>query len=58
MKIADINQIIRELWAMTYSGQDIDMIEIVSGDEGEETNRARRYICYAGDVSGNTALTR
>lgn len=41
MKIADINKIIRELWAMTYSGEDIDMIEIVSGDD-EETGKAKR----------------
>lgn len=43
MKIADINKIIRELWAMTYSGEDIDMVEIVSGDDGEEGGgRAKR----------------
>lgn len=44
MKIADINKIIRELWAMTYSGEDIDMIEIVSGDEGEDGARAKRLV--------------
>lgn len=42
MKIADINKIIRELWAMTYSGEDIDMIEIVSGDD-EDSGKAKRY---------------
>ncbi|CAB1120816.1 unnamed protein product [Ectocarpus sp. CCAP 1310/34] len=41
MKIADINKIIRELWAMTYSGEDIDMIEIVSGDD-EDSGKAKR----------------
>lgn len=41
MKIADINKIIRELWAMTYSGEDIDMIEIVSGDD-EDGGKAKR----------------
>lgn len=42
MKIADINKIIRELWAMTYSGEDIDMIEIVSGDQ-PGAGKAKRY---------------
>jgi len=41
MKIADINKIIRELWAMTYSGEDIDMIEIVSGDD-DDSGKAKR----------------
>ncbi|CAM9113656.1 unnamed protein product [Pylaiella littoralis] len=45
MKIADINKIIRELWAMTYSGEDIDMIEIVSGDD-EDGGKAKRSYNY------------
>ncbi|CAN0555148.1 unnamed protein product, partial [Ectocarpus sp. 12 AP-2014] len=45
MKIADINKIIRELWAMTYSGEDIDMIEIVSGDD-EDSGKAKRSYNY------------
>jgi len=32
-KISDINRIIRELWQRTYCGEDIDGIEIVSGEE-------------------------
>ena len=46
MKIADINKIIRELWAMTYSGEDIDMIEIVSGDD-EDSGKAKRCVRLA-----------
>ncbi|CAM9695145.1 unnamed protein product [Ascophyllum nodosum] len=46
MKIADINKIIRELWAMTYSGEDIDMIEIVSGDDDEGGGKAKRSYNY------------
>jgi DNA repair protein RAD50 len=34
LKIHEINNIIRELWALTYRGQDIDYIEIQSGSEG------------------------
>lgn len=33
-KIEEINTIIRSLWQITYKGQDIDSIEIVSGPEG------------------------
>ncbi|TYZ58455.1 hypothetical protein PybrP1_007973 [[Pythium] brassicae (nom. inval.)] len=33
-KIEEINTIIRSLWQITYKGQDIDSIEIVSGQEG------------------------
>uniref|UniRef100_K3WA28 RecF/RecN/SMC N-terminal domain-containing protein n=1 Tax=Globisporangium ultimum (strain ATCC 200006 / CBS 805.95 / DAOM BR144) TaxID=431595 RepID=K3WA28_GLOUD len=32
-KIEEINTIIRSLWQITYKGQDIDSIEIVSGPE-------------------------
>lgn len=32
-KIEEINTIIRSLWQITYKGQDIDSIEIVSGQE-------------------------
>jgi DNA repair protein RAD50 len=42
-KIADINRIIRELWQRTYCGEDIDGIEIVSGEEGGSTRAARSY---------------
>jgi len=33
LKIGEINKIIRELWTLTYKGQDISNIEIVSGME-------------------------
>ena len=31
LKIEEINRIIKELWSVTYMGEDIDTIEIVSG---------------------------
>jgi len=35
LKIREINKIVRELWQLIYKGQDIDMIQLVSGeDEG------------------------
>jgi len=34
MKITEINKIIRELWTLTYKGEDINNIKIVSGDAG------------------------
>mmetsp|Transcript_27257 Transcript_27257/g.40242 ORF Transcript_27257/g.40242 Transcript_27257/m.40242 type:complete len:1418 (-) Transcript_27257:229-4482(-) len=33
LKIQEINKIIRELWTLTYKGQDITNIEIVSGQD-------------------------
>ena len=42
MKIAEINKIIRELWQRTYTGQDIESIQIVSGEEGRSAS-ARSY---------------
>lgn len=42
-KISDINRIIRELWQRTYCGEDIDGIEIVSGEE-VETNPLIAYL--------------
>mmetsp|Transcript_16487 Transcript_16487/g.39219 ORF Transcript_16487/g.39219 Transcript_16487/m.39219 type:complete len:1428 (+) Transcript_16487:133-4416(+) len=42
MKIADINKIIRELWSLTYKGQDINNIQLVSGAEGAAKS-ARSY---------------
>ena len=32
LKIEEINRIIKELWSVTYMGEDIDTIEIVSGE--------------------------
>ena len=44
MKIADINKIIRELWTLTYKGEDITNIEIVSGqDAGSRANTSYNY---------------
>jgi len=43
MKIEDINKIIRELWQITYQGEDIDQIEIVSGEDGGSTRAGRSY---------------
>lgn len=39
-KIEEINTIIRSLWQITYKGQDIDSIEIVSGPENNGTAAA------------------
>merc|ERR1712194_167418 len=44
MKINDINKIIRELWTLTYKGEDITNIEIQSGqDTGARANRSYNY---------------
>ena len=42
MKISDINKIIRELWSLTYKGEDITNIQLVSGAEGAAKS-ARSY---------------
>ncbi|KAI9908269.1 hypothetical protein PsorP6_016516 [Peronosclerospora sorghi] len=43
-KVEEINTIIRSLWQMTYKGQDIDTIELVSGQqEGVVSKAARSY---------------
>jgi DNA repair protein RAD50 len=44
LKIAEINKIIRDLWCLTYKGEDITNIEIVSGSEG--ASRASRSYNY------------
>jgi len=44
LKISDINRIIAELWSLTYKGEDITNIEIVSGQEsGSRANRSYNY---------------
>lgn len=44
MKINDINKIIRELWALTYKGEDITNLEIQSGQEsGSRANKSYNY---------------
>uniref|UniRef100_M4BIK8 Rad50/SbcC-type AAA domain-containing protein n=1 Tax=Hyaloperonospora arabidopsidis (strain Emoy2) TaxID=559515 RepID=M4BIK8_HYAAE len=43
-KVEEINTIIRTLWQITYKGQDIDTIELVSGQqEGMVSKAARSY---------------
>jgi DNA repair protein RAD50 len=43
IKIEEINKIVRELWQITYKGGDIDMIEIVSGEDNASTRAQRSY---------------
>lgn len=45
LKIREINKIIRELWQLIYKGQDIDSIEIESGQEegATATKNSRSY---------------
>jgi DNA repair protein RAD50 len=45
-KIAQINQIIAELWRQTYRGSDIDTVEIRSETESTTTTAARRSYSY------------
>ena len=55
MKISDINKIIRELWTLTYKGEDITNIEIQSGQESSA--RANRSYNYRIVMSkGNTQM--
>ncbi|KAL8022308.1 putative DNA repair protein Rad50 [Plasmopara halstedii] len=43
-KVEEINTIIRSLWQITYKGQDIDTIELVSGQlDGAVSKAARSY---------------
>jgi DNA repair protein RAD50 len=44
VKIVEINKIIRELWQLTYKGEDITNIEIVSGQEpGSKASKSYNY---------------
>ncbi len=43
VKVTQINRIVRELWQLTYMGEDIDQIEIVSGEEGASSQAKRSY---------------
>lgn len=44
VKIVEINKIIRELWLLTYKGEDIDNIELVSGqEEGGKAAKSYNY---------------
>lgn len=47
LKIREINKIIRELWQLIYKGQDIDSIEIESGqEEGVAATKSSRSYNY------------
>lgn len=47
LKIKEINRIIRELWQLIYKGQDIDMIELESGqDDGAAGTRGSKSYNY------------
>lgn len=56
LRIADINKIIKDMWQLIYRGEDIDMIEIVSGAEdstgGNKASRSYNYrvVMRKGDV--------
>jgi DNA repair protein RAD50 len=56
IKIADINKIIRELWSLTYKGEDIYNIEIASGEEGTSSNAAKSYNYRVVMSKGNTKM--
>lgn len=44
IKIGEINNIIRDLWTLTYKGEDISNIQIVSGEEsGSRSTRSYNY---------------
>ncbi|ESP01818.1 hypothetical protein LOTGIDRAFT_139054, partial [Lottia gigantea] len=45
-KMAEINKIIRELWRNTYKGNDIETIEIQSGDEDGSSLKTKRIYNY------------
>ncbi|KAL0587679.1 hypothetical protein ABG067_002698 [Albugo candida] len=59
-KIEEINSIIRTLWRITYKGQDIDTIELVSGQDTTETSvtfkAARSYNYRVIMVKGNVSI--
>lgn len=55
MKIADINKIIRELWTLTYKGEDITNIKLTSDqDKGSKASRSHNYRVVM--TKGNTEL--
>ncbi|KAF1780464.1 P-loop containing nucleoside triphosphate hydrolase [Phytophthora cactorum] len=45
-KVEEINTIIRSLWQITYKGQDIDTIELVSGQQNGTVSKAARSYDY------------
>ena len=53
IKITQINSIIRDLWTLTYKGEDIRNIEIVSGNEaGSRASRSYNYRVVMSKGSG------
>jgi DNA repair protein RAD50 len=53
IKIGEINGIIRDLWTLTYKGEDISNIQIVSGEEsGSRATRSYNYrvVMYKGSA--------
>lgn len=55
LKITQINTIIRDLWTLTYKGEDIRNIEIVSGkDAGGRSSRSYNYRVVMSKGSGTT----
>jgi DNA repair protein RAD50 len=55
LKIAEINTIIRDLWNLTYKGEDITSIELESGDEGGSRS-SRSYNYRVVMTKGSTQL--
>jgi DNA repair protein RAD50 len=55
VKIREINKIIRDLWMMTYKGEDITNIEIVSGQE-PGSKAAKSYNYRVVMTKGNSKL--
>lgn len=44
LKLSEINQIIKDLWSLTYKGEDITSIQLVSGkDSGSRSTRSYNY---------------
>jgi DNA repair protein RAD50 len=43
LRIKEVNKIIKEMWQLTYRGEDVENIEIVSGEEGASNKAMRSY---------------
>ncbi|XP_022086826.1 DNA repair protein RAD50-like [Acanthaster planci] len=56
MKMAEINKIIRDLWRVTYKGQDIDYVEIRSDEDIGGTQQRKNYNYRVVMVKGETSL--
>lgn len=46
IKIREVNKVVKELWQAIYRGEDIETIELISGEEGESTGGAKRSYNY------------